>query len=1101
MSLSQIKQRSATIAQRPKLRALDAVWIVLQGIEAAYVMRGGPQERAWFNALTAGELDTPNLSGAQHIYEGVVTMVLRLVFLICVEEEGLASDGEGLYPPSRGILTLYRRLKGDSIRDQEQMETRFDAWEHLLSLTRLIYQGGSHIGVRLIPRRGELFDPERFDFLEGRGQHKTATPQVSDACVYNALDRLLSEERRSPHRALEVEELGSIYESLIGYTVERATGVSVMLIPHECVISLDELLSVDAGQRLKWLKANAGVKFSYSRAERSRMHLLQTAQDIRALLEALESKRSPRTRDLFREGSLYLQPSTGRRDSGSHYTPQSLCASVVKEALRPHLEHISSRPMRERAQLILKLKVCDPAMGSGVFLIETCRQLADALVEIWSATDAVSVTLSRNEALIHARQCVAERCLYGVDRDPFAVSVAQLSLWLFTRALHHPLSWLDHVLRSGDALVGLRGDQLSRFTWFEHQRTSAPSSATPEMSELSTEVMRRAAQMRSKLIEGTSYSGLERAERLRDANIQLREHRVIADALVAIVFNHHTTRHREIARVSLAQRVRTWLDQRHSRDLDGAQATFLSIEKDAQYHGRAGRNSTKSLWSFHWGLEFPEVAESGFDCIVGNPPFVGGRQTTAIMGEVYQDWLTQSFSRSQKSADLCSYFFRQAYHLIRRKGTVGFVATKSIGEGTTKETGLKWICAEGGVIYHAVRRRRWPGRDAEVKVSTVHLYKGAYSGSKRLDGVEVVEIKDGLTSFGLDHKPARLSANKRIAFQGSITLGMGFTFDDQSQRANPLSKMNEILDANPSAQERIFPYLGGHELNTDPEHRHHRYVINFESMSLTEAERWPELLGVLKDTVYPSRVAHKNPSIRAYPWWQHWNRRETLYAMIKDTPQVLLTNAQAAAHLCFSFYEGRAVFANSINVINLSDWASFALLQSRVHEVWARSLSTHLGDQLRYNPTTCFETYPRPAERPTSLHKIGERYHTYRAQLMRDPEVRRALMGGRPPEGLTHTYNHFHRPDCTLEGIVRLRSLHEELDREVARAMGWGDLELTYEWVDEFTGRSLAAPGGVQELDEPQTETKPRLSFTPELRIEILTRLMGLNAEFAGREV
>ena len=124
--------------------------------------------------------------------------------------------------------------------------------------------------------------------------------------------------------------------------------------------------------------------------------------------------------------------------------------------------------------------------------------------------------------------------------------------------------------------------------------------------------------------------------------------------------------------------------------------------------------------------------------------------------------------------------------------------------------------------------------------------------------------------------------------------------------------------------------------------------------------------------------------------------------------------------------------------------------------VWARAFSTNLGDQLRYNPTTCFETFPRPADDLEALHEIGERYHTFRAELMNNLETREALMNGLSPEGLTDTYNKFHHSSCKLPGIEKLRELHLEMDRAVADAMGWRDLTLTYDWVDEFTDRAVA---------------------------------------------
>ena len=107
---------------------------------------------------------------------------------------------------------------------------------------------------------------------------------------------------------------------------------------------------------------------------------------------------------------------------------------------------------------------------------------------------------------------------------------------------------------------------------------------------------------------------------------------------------------------------------------------------------------------FHWPLEFGEVyRQGGFHTMLGNPPFLGGRNTTVVMGSDYQRWLAQEYEPSPRSADLCAFFFRRAFTLLRAGGTIGFIATKTISQGTTREAGLKWICDQGGVIYSAVR--------------------------------------------------------------------------------------------------------------------------------------------------------------------------------------------------------------------------------------------------------------------------------------------------------------------------------------------------------------------------------------------------------------
>ena len=155
-------------------------------------------------------------------------------------------------------------------------------------------------------------------------------------------------------------------------------------------------------------------------------------------------------------------PTDERRRTGSHYTPRSLTSPIVSETLRPILERLG--PMATPAQ-ILDLKVLDPAMGSGAFLVEACRQLAEALVKAWEAHRAMPDLPPDEDALTHARRLVAGRCLYGVDRNPMAAELGKVSLWLATLAAGHEFTFLDHAVRAGESLVGLDLDQIEALHW------------------------------------------------------------------------------------------------------------------------------------------------------------------------------------------------------------------------------------------------------------------------------------------------------------------------------------------------------------------------------------------------------------------------------------------------------------------------------------------------------------------------------------------------------------------------------------------------------------------------------------------------------------
>ena len=224
------------------------------------------------------------------------------------------------------------------------------------------------------------------------------------------------------------------------------------------------------------------------------------------------------------------------------------------------------------------------------------------------------------------------------------------------------------------------------------------------------------------------------------------------------------------------------------------------------------------------------------------------------------------------NADLVAHFFRRAFSLLRRRGTFGLIATNTIGQGDTRATGLTTILGQGGAISHATRRLKWPG-EAAVVVSVVHVRKGAVV-EPSLDSRRVGRISAYLVEGDLDTSPKSLAANAVKAFQGSIVLGMGFTFDDEAAArgtASSLAEMERLIVKDPRNAKRIFPYIGGEEVNNNPRHAHRRYVIDFFDRPLgrnCEFRSWLEWSedekreGLRKGIVpcdYPGEVAEDWP--------------------------------------------------------------------------------------------------------------------------------------------------------------------------------------------------------------------------------------------------
>lgn len=1022
-------------------QVLEALWELLRGFQRA-------------NDETKGQLLAEALrESPQEVYGGLLSTLMRLVFILYAEDRGLM-PGSDVYQKHYAVSGLFERLREDAARYPDTMDARFGAWAQLLALFRLIHDGGGHGDLRFPPRHGRLFDPDAYPFLEGRPYGSTRLqgalvdpPRVPDGTVFRVLQNLLVlEGERLSYRALDVEQIGSVYEAMMGFALQQAAGPGIAVRPKHIVVNLAELLAEKPKDRAAWLAKTAELKLTGD--------ALAKAATTEELLAAIGKKVSREyTPAPLPPGAMFLQPTEERRRSGSHYTPRSLTQPIVATTFRPIFERLGERATPEQ---ILDLKVCDPAMGSGAFLVEACRLLAERLVRAWEVHKATPKVPDDEDVLTYARRLVAERCLYGVDKNVFAVDLAKLSLWLATLAKEHPFTFLDHALRHGDSLVGLSREQIACFNW-------EPDKQLPLLRSLLNERVQRAQRLREQIQGmGGSDDVPEKARLLKEANEALDDVRRIADLAVAAFFAHDKPRDRKTLRVVGMGQVERWLAH-PERPIDITPNT-------------AGRET------FHWENEYPEVftrETPGFDAFVGNPPFAGKNTITTSNGANYVQWLLELHEESHGNADLVAHFYRRAFNLLRKGGSFGLIATNTIAQGDTRGTGLRWIRHHDGTIFAARKRIKWPGQ-AAVVVSVVHVHKGSLKGPFDLDGRQVDLITAFLFHAGSDDDPQRLPENANKSFQGSIVLGMGFTFDDTDKGgvANPISLMHELIRKDPRNAERIFPYIGGEEVNDSPTHAHHRYVINFGQMSEEEARQWPDLMAIVEEKVKPKRLTDNRESYRRY-WWQFGEKRIDLGEAIRGLDRVLVINCGATPHMSFTFVPARMVFANTLDVFPLESDQAFGVLQSRVHEGWARFFSSSMKDDLRYSPSDCFETFPFPEawQSNTTLASAGREYYDFRAALM---------AGNR--QGLTKTYNRFHDPDHLHPDIARLRELHAAMDRAVLDAYGWTDIQPSCEFILDYENDADEEPGRATKPKKPW-----RLRWPDEVRDEILGRLLELN--------
>jgi hypothetical protein len=1100
-TLENLLARSANhqqeITDQLGLQVRHAVEILIQSVD-----------KAEQNARGKAELIPPD-----KLYEAALTVMMRLVFLLSAEERKLLPIDDDQYSNYYAVSTLREQLQTlASQQGEEVLERRFDAWSRLLAVFRAVHGGIRHQELNLPAYGGSLFNPDRYPFLEGRSakakeinregrEEREGKPKnlgvlgglsgsinevplaIDNRTVLHLLDALQTlrvdgEMRRLSFRALDVEQIGHVYEGLLD---------------HKAVRSAEVMLGLGGAKRLEPEIALSKLEQARARGEASLLELLkdETQKSPSALKNALAKEvqkelgrlRSACGNDdallgrvlpfaglirmddfgnpaVILPGSVYVTAGTSRRATGSHYTPRSLTEPIVQHTLEPLVyAGVAEGLPREEWKLrsveeLLDLKICDMAMGSAGFLVQVVRYLAERLLEAIRNYEIGTLRvkdeklsefiihiseLGEEDKLNYARRLIAERCIYGVDKNPLAVEIAKLSLWLVTLAKEKPFTFLDHALKCGDALVGTSAEDFLR--WANRKQTAAMSLD----QEVLREELDKARGLRKQL---ESFVALD----VRDAE---RKSALLVEADAAM---EHVKRGADLlAGVKLLGLNAQDAEDLQLRMVDPFLAGLLDGAVDADKHpGPASAlNAAKKERVFHWEFEFPEVFDAqagGFSAFVGNPPFLGGLRISTMLGDSYLRYLRDVFISSTGTADLCAFFFLRAFAFQRKNGTFGLIATNTIAQGDTRTTGLDELVKHGCTIYRTSPSTPWPGA-AAVYVSIVNAIKGNYSGEKFLDKNKVEFISPLLDDSQLFDNPKPLVQNDAKSFIGSFVLGMGFVMESEQAKS--------LIAKNPKNKDVVFPYLVGEDFNSRPDQSPSRWVINFFDWTKEKAQTYPECFDVVQELVKPQRDK-VNRARNRERWWIYAENRPGLYKTISNLSRVLVITIVSRT-VAFAFAPANIVFSHRVAVFPFEEYKYLSLLQSSFHYFWAWKYSSTMKSDLNYSPTDCFQTFPFP-ENMSNLEQIGETYHERRRQIMLARQ-----------EGLTSTYNRFHNPEEGAGDIIRLRELHVEMDKAVASAYGWDDLELGHDFHETAQG--------------------VRFTVSESARREVLSRLLKLNHE------
>ena len=401
------------------------------------------------------------------------------------------------------------------------------------------------------------------------------------------------------------------------------------------------------------------------------------------------------------------------------------------------------------------------------------------------------------------------------------------------------------------------------------------------------------------------------------------------------------------------------------------------------------------------------------DAVIGNPPFHGDRNLRKVVGDEYIDWLKHEFGVGVK--DHCVYFFIKTGRELKPGQRAGLVATNTIAQAKSRDAALAPIVAAGSTITDAISSKPWSGQ-AKVFVSIVCWQKNPTDTEAFiLDGKQVSGITPSLTEGSIHRVAEKLSGNRAICFVGFLPNGMGFVLD----RAEMESLLSQ-KDANYA--DVVFRFMNGEDLVQTTHQEPTRWIIDFGNRTLEEASKYPAALQIVRERVKPIRDKANRKAHRER-WWQFAETRPGIMSALPDlyrTALVCLTGKR----LLLTWAEPNWRPSHACGVFAFDDDYNFGVCTSKLHELWARANGSTLKGDLRYTPSTVFDTFPFPKPNEPQQARIS-------AAAQNIVPLRRAACDS-IGAGLTKVYNLMDDG-----GFVELKRAHRELDLAVADAYGW----------------------------------------------------------------
>ncbi len=572
------------------------------------------------------------------IYRNAIYLLYRILFLFYAEARALLPVGEVQYQP----VSLASLVESARLRQQEGMggSDTYGMWKHLTRLCVVVDDGDEALGVAAY--NGGLFSDSEKPYLKNQ---KISDQYLAPALYQLGYEITKSGANRIDYRDLSVRHLGTLYEGLLEFKLN--------LVSEEPVVVRDS-----NGKRTFIPQSKAGV-----------------IKKGEVILDV---------------GEVYFADDKGeRKNSGSYYTPEDVVQYIVTNTVTPKLLELrapldkvltdvererqvaASDDQRTRAEAygdqrtlevvekeILRLRILDPAMGSGHFLVAAGQIVTNFIIETLNQTDWPNSGISTDPLFWKRR--VVERCLYGVDKNPLSQELAKLSLWIASASAGKPLTFLDHHLKVGNSLYGAPFARIA----------TLPTPKKPVNDGLFGELRERT--IRSVLEEIGKITETD-SEHIEDVKYKGEAHRNAYEV---------TNRLRDVANVWLASLFglkadngAPIMDAEYDKLLDDVTHSYAPDAWETRVEGSRALQSARRIAEeqafFHWELEFPDsvvCGESRFDAVVANPPYVGTKPDKAI---------TVLFETA-KCGDLYGWIFERAMQVASNTGNIGIVVPLSL---------------------------------------------------------------------------------------------------------------------------------------------------------------------------------------------------------------------------------------------------------------------------------------------------------------------------------------------------------------------------------------------------------------------------------------